>query len=97
RRAVDLGRVVHLSRGRGDQAMELRRRPRLTRRTPAMRAAHSLTLLLTQAANAVEAGELVVEPPTLINLGFEWWIEGDDNRNASVAVSFRVRGATDWR
>jgi hypothetical protein len=80
---------------------------------PTMRAARSLTLLLTlaaasaaaqrpanvapQAANAVEAGELVVEPPTLINLGFEWWIEGDDNRNASVAVSFRVRGATDWR
>ncbi|HXS80446.1 MAG TPA: hypothetical protein VN818_09180, partial [Gammaproteobacteria bacterium] len=80
---------------------------------PTMRAAYSLTLLLTlaaapaaaqrpanvasQAANAVEAGELVVEPPTLINLGFEWWIEGDDNRNASVAVSFRVRGAADWR
>ncbi len=57
-----------------------------------------------QAANvarpgttAVVPGELVVEPPTLINLGFEWWIEGDDNRNASVAVSFRERGATAWR
>ena len=36
-------------------------------------------------------------PPTLINLGFEWWIEGDDNRNASVAVSFRERGETEWR
>ena len=47
--------------------------------------------------NAVVAGELVVEPPTLINLGFEWWIEGDDNRNASVAVSFRERGETAWR
>ena len=83
------------------------------RRMHTTRAAHSLALLLTlaaasaaaqrpanvasQATNAVRAGELVVEPPTLINLGFEWWIEGDDNRNASVAVSFRVRGATDWR
>ncbi len=36
-----------------------------------------------RAANAVVPGELVVEPPTLINLGFEWFIEGDDNRNAS--------------
>ena len=48
-------------------------------------------------ANAVTPGELVVEPATLINLGFEWWIEGDDNRNASVAVSFRERGQSDWR
>jgi hypothetical protein len=47
--------------------------------------------------NAVTPGDLIVEPPTLINLGFEWWIEGDDNRNASVAVSFRARGETEWR
>jgi hypothetical protein len=46
---------------------------------------------------AVVAGELVVEPATLINLGFEWLIDGDDNRNASVAVSFRARGDTAWR
>ena len=48
-------------------------------------------------ANIATAGELVVEPPTLINLGFEWWIEGDDNRNASVAVSFRSLGDTEWK
>ena len=92
--------------------MELRRRPRLTRRMPTMCTARSLTLLLALTAapalaqratspatpmNAVEAGELVVEPATLINLGFEWWIDGDDNRNASVAVSFRERGQTEWR
>jgi hypothetical protein len=80
---------------------------------PTTRIAGSLTLLLTlgaatagaqrpvnvapQPTNAVAPGELFVEPPTLINLGFEWWIEGDDNRNASVAVSFRERGATEWR
>ncbi len=48
-------------------------------------------------ADAVTTGELVVEPATLINLGFEWWIEGDDNRNASVAVTFRARGQTEWQ
>ncbi|HEX7236495.1 MAG TPA: hypothetical protein VF405_06005 [Gammaproteobacteria bacterium] len=50
-----------------------------------------------QPMNGVRPGELVVEPATLINLGFEWWMEGDDNRNASVAVQFRARGATEWR
>ena len=39
--------------------------------------------------NAVIPGELVIEPPTLINLGFEWFIQGDANRNAAVAVTFR--------
>jgi hypothetical protein len=37
----------------------------------------------------VTAGELVVEYPTVINVGFEWHIDGDANRNASVGVSFR--------
>ena len=45
---------------------------------------------------AVTTGELLVEPPTLINPGFEWFIEGDDNRNAAVAVSFRKQGDRTW-
>ena len=49
-------------------------------------------------ANArVTPGELVVDPPTLINLGFEWLIDGDANRNASVAVSYRKAGETAWK
>lgn len=32
----------------------------------------------------VTPGEFVIEHPTLINLGFEWHIDGDANRNASV-------------
>ena len=28
---------------------------------------------------AVTAGEFLVDPPSLINLGFEWVISGDDN------------------
>ena len=47
--------------------------------------------------NKVKAGELVIDPPTLINLGFEWVIQGDDNRNARVDVSYRRKGDTDWK
>ena len=49
------------------------------------------------ADNAVVAGDLVIDPPTLINLGFEWLIEGDANRSASVEVSYRKTGETAWR
>jgi hypothetical protein len=49
------------------------------------------------AMNRVSAGEFTIEPPTLINLGFEWRIDGDDNRNASVAVSYRRTGDTVWK
>jgi hypothetical protein len=38
-----------------------------------------------------------VDPPTIENLGFRWYIEGDSNRNASVAVAFRKKGATQWK
>ena len=45
----------------------------------------------------VTPGELVVDHPTLINLGFEWVIQGDDNRNAQVDVSYRKQGDTQWK
>src|SRR4029077_6520290 len=45
----------------------------------------------------VKPGEFVVDHPTLINLGFEWVIEGDDNRNAHVDVSYRRHGDTLWK
>ena len=45
----------------------------------------------------VKPGELIVDPPTLINLGFEWLIEGDDNHNAQVEVSYRKQGETQWK
>ncbi len=47
--------------------------------------------------NAVTAGELVIDPPTLINLGFEWVIKGDDNRNARVEDAYRKKGETAWK
>ena len=42
-------------------------------------------------------GELLIEPPTLLNLGFEWFIQGDTNRNAVVEVSYRKTGGTSWK
>jgi hypothetical protein len=41
--------------------------------------------------------DLVIDPPTLINLGFEWLIDGDGNRNASVEVSYRKVGDSAWK
>lgn len=60
------------------------------------------TLLLAASAwaqnnNAVTAGEFIVEPATIHNLGFEWKISGDDNHNATVAVQYRKVGETNWR
>lgn len=49
------------------------------------------------AQDAVKAGRFHVEHPTLLSLGFEWGIDGDANRNATVAVGFRPVGQTEWR
>ena len=47
--------------------------------------------------NKVKPGEFVIEPPTLISLGFEWYVEGDDNRDATVEVWYRKKGDTAWK
>jgi hypothetical protein len=52
---------------------------------------------LLHAQNATTAGHFHVEHPTLLNLGFEWPITGDANRNAQVAVQYRRVGETAWR
>ena len=44
--------------------------------------------------NKVKPGKFIIEPPTLICLGFEWYIEGDDNHNATVEVWYRKKGRT---
>jgi hypothetical protein len=49
------------------------------------------------AADRTTAREFIAEPPTLISLGFEWQIEGDDNRTATVAVSYRKKGEQAWK
>jgi hypothetical protein len=63
-----------------------------------MRAALLLLSISTlYAQNATTPGRFHVEHPTLLNLGFEWLIDGDANRNATVAVRFRKAGTTAWR
>lgn len=49
------------------------------------------------AQNAATPGRFHVEHPTLLNLGFEWLIDGDANRNATVEVRFRKTGTSAWR
>jgi hypothetical protein len=61
-----------------------------------MLAAVSAGQLLSQMTATV-SGEFVVEPPTLVALGFEWRITGDQNRNARVDVSYRRQGDSQWR
>src|SRR5690348_13720087 len=61
-----------------------------------------LTVLLlicaaARAGNGIQAGRFIVEPPTLICLGFEWEIAGDDNRNAAVEVAYRRAVAGEWK
>src|SRR5262249_43155015 len=43
---------------------------------------------------AAEPGIVNVEPPTTGALGLEWRIQGDDNRNASVALAWKRTGET---
>ncbi len=54
-------------------------------------------LLQAQTNNATTTGRFHVEHPTLLNLGFEWAITGDANRNATVMVQFRKTGESAWR
>lgn len=49
------------------------------------------------AQNSTRPGRFHVEHPTLLNLGFEWLIDGDANRNARVEVRYRKAGTADWR
>lgn len=48
------------------------------------------------AQDSTRAGNFHVEHPTLLNLGFEWAIDGDANRNATVEVRFRKQGTDEW-
>ncbi|MEJ2109123.1 MAG: hypothetical protein P8Z37_04260 [Acidobacteriota bacterium] len=47
--------------------------------------------------NGVKPGMFIVEPATLASLGFEWFVDGDGNRNADVEVSYRKTGESAWK
>lgn len=50
----------------------------------------------SRAQSDVTAGKFTVERPTLVSLGFEWRISGDENRNATVEVAYRKQGEPAW-
>src|SRR5689334_12466786 len=52
------------------------------------------TALGQTVSNGVTPGQFVIEPPTLQNLGFEWYIDGDANRNATVSIFYRKTSDT---
>jgi hypothetical protein len=56
---------------------------------PTRATAHSSTM--------TEPGAFWTEPPTLLSLGFEWRIAGDNNANATVTVSYRRKGEPAWQ
>src|SRR5690606_30729520 len=52
---------------------------------------------VAQGSDGTVPGDVVVQPPTLRALGVEWYLQGDANRNASVTVRYRLKGAEAWR
>src|SRR5258706_5532071 len=57
----------------------------------------ALPSLTLSAADKTTAKDFYSEPSTLVSLGFEWRIDGDDNRNATVTVSYRKKGEPAWK
>src|SRR5581483_6096502 len=55
------------------------------------------TPTLAKPMNNVAGGDFWAEPPTLISLGFEWRIKGDENHNARVDVQYRKKGESGWQ
>jgi len=55
-----------------------------------------IPVAVVSADNTVRAERLIVQPATLISAGYDWRINGDGNRNASVRVAYRKQGATAW-
>lgn len=51
-----------------------------------------------RAENAAKPhGDPQLDAPTLLSLGAWWIVEGDDNKNATVACEYRKAGETGWR
>ncbi len=54
-------------------------------------------LAADKATDKTTARAFLTEPATLVSLGFEWRIDGDDNRNATVSVSYRKKTEQAWK
>ena len=57
----------------------------------------ALQLVGQPADNASRPGEVKLEPPTLVCLGVQWPVIGDENRNATIALEYRESGEVNWR
>jgi len=55
-----------------------------------------LMLSFTRPENATTPGEITTPYPTITCLAVEWVVEGDDNENGKVDVSYRVEGEKNW-
>lgn len=60
-------------------------------------AAASFLSLAARADNVLHVGTASVDPPTLVALGVQLLVTGDDNFNATVALRYRKTGTTAWR
>src|SRR5215469_14202832 len=56
-----------------------------------------LVPFLVRGDNILHPGTPVLDRPTLMALGVQLPITGDDNYNASVTVRYRKSGDTSWR
>jgi MYXO-CTERM domain-containing protein len=59
--------------------------------------AMSLVTVRARADDVLHVGTAQLDRPTLVALGVQLLITGDDNHNASVAVRYRSTGTTAWR
>jgi hypothetical protein len=63
----------------------------------------SIVVMLLLAATAARADDVLhpgavnVDRPTVITLGVQWLISGDDNHNARVGVRYRPTGTSTWQ
>ena len=62
----------------------------------------ALSLLITPTPGIADdsirqVGGFFVDPPTLECLGFRWYINGDDNGDATGELTFRQKGEEAWR
>ena len=61
----------------------------------ALVANHS-TVAASPPDNVLHIGTLSVDPPTLVTLGVQQLISGDDNHNATIGVRYRATGSGTW-
>ena len=48
------------------------------------------------AQNAIKTGQFEIDPPTLRSFSFRWFVDGDDNGNASCQIKYRKVGTAQW-